>query len=57
MVPADVTWSVDPTRVHDGEVDVGVCLCQLLRHHHLLPLEGTHTDTDTHTQTSMGLRK
>ena len=40
--PVDVTWSVDPARVHDGEVDVGVCLGQLLRHHHLLPLEHVH---------------
>lgn len=38
----DVTWSVDPARVHDGEVDVSVCLGQLLRHHHLLPLEHAH---------------
>lgn len=44
MVSADVTWSVDPSGVHDGEVDVGVCLGQLLRHHHLLPL--AYTDMD-----------
>lgn len=41
MVSADVTWSVDPSGVHDGEVDVGVCFGQLLRHHHLLPLAYT----------------
>lgn len=38
----ELTWSVHPARMHDGEVDVSVSLCQLLCHHHLLPLGDKH---------------
>lgn len=48
-----ITWSVNPARMHDGEVDVSVCLCQLLCHHHLLPLERTYTDHQNITHTKL----
>lgn len=51
-----VTWSVHPAGMHDGEVDVSVSLCQLLCHHHLLPLEHTSmnmSECSSHTVVSV----